>query len=710
MPQRTPLLLTATAVAASLHVAAHAQSTNAPSTETVVVTGSVSERRMADAPYAISVVDADQLRAAGPQINLSEAVARVPGVVVANRNNYAQDLQISSRGFGARAGFGVRGMRLYADGIPASGPDGQGQVSHFDLAGAQRIEVLRGPFSVLYGNSSGGVIATVSAPVREARAEAGLDLGSFGLRQFRVGAAAPITNEFDIRASASTMDWDGFRPQSEAKKKTGHLRLGWQSGNDRVVVVANVLEQPADDPLGLTRAQFEADPRQTTSQATTFDTRKELEQWQLGASWRHRFTNLGPLAEATFTPYIGRRGVTQWLAIAAATQGNPRHGGGVIDFDRDYEGVDARLTWRFTGTELVAGVAVERQRDDRRGYLNYTGTDAAPVYGQIGALRRAETNKASTEDAYVQSEFTLSPDTAVIAGLRAGRVRLSADDAFLSNGDDSGSRRFTYANPVVGMRWKAAPGLNVHASIARGFESPTLGELAYRPDGTGGFNGDLGAQKSKQLEVGAKWRSAGGAFGVDAAIFRANVSNEIGVATNAGGRQSFRNVGRTTRQGIEVAAGAQFAAQWRAAAAMTYLDAKYKSDFLACAGIPCTTPSVPVAAGNRIAGTQKGVGFAELVWLPIARTEVGLEARVASGISANDTNTEATDRTTLLALRARHVVPLGSGFDLDLLARLDNATDKAHVGSVIVNDANGRFYEPGAPRSWLLSARVVKKF
>ncbi len=678
--------------------------------ETVVVTGSVSERRLAEAPYAISVVDAEQLRSAGAQINLSEAMTRVPGMVVANRNNYAQDLQISSRGFGARAGFGVRGVRLYTDGIPASGPDGQGQVSHFDLTGAQRIEVLRGPFSVLYGNSSGGVIAAVSAPVREGRAEAGVDVGSFGLRQLRLGAAAPLSSELDIRASASAMTWDGFRPQSEAEKKTGHVRLGWQTKDDRVVVIANVLAQPADDPLGLTRAQFEADPRQTTSQAASFDTRKDLDQWQLGASWRHRFSNLGPLAEASFSAYTGRRSVTQFLAIAAGTQANARHGGGVIDFDRNYEGVDTRLTWRFTGTELVAGVAVERQADDRRGYLNYTGTQDAPVYGQIGTVRRAENNKAATQDAYVQGEFTLSPATSIVAGLRGGRVRLSADDQFLTNGDDSGSRSFTYVNPVVGLRWKAATGLNVHASVARGFESPTLGELAYRPDGTGGFNTEVEPQKSKQLELGAKWRSADGALGVDAALFRVEVDNEIGVATNAGGRQSFRNVGRTTRQGLEVGAGVRLTPSLRAATALTYLDATYKDGFLACAGIPCTAPSVPVAAGNRIAGTQKGVGFAELVWSPVARTDIGLEARVASGIVVNDTNTEATDRTTLLAVRARHVVPLGAGFDLDLLARLDNVTDKAHAGSVIVNDANGRFYEPGAPRAWLLSARVVKKF
>ena len=151
----------------------------------VVITGSIAERVVVDAPYAISVVEREALREAGPMLSLSEALVRVPGLVVNNRANYAQDLQISSRGFGARAGFGVRGVRLYADGIPATGPDGQGQVSHFDLAGAQRIEVLRGPYSVLYGNSSGGVIALVSAPAMRREAEGELDIGSFGLRQVR---------------------------------------------------------------------------------------------------------------------------------------------------------------------------------------------------------------------------------------------------------------------------------------------------------------------------------------------------------------------------------------------------------------------------------------------------------------------------------------------------------------------------------------------
>jgi iron complex outermembrane receptor protein len=677
----------------------------------VVITGSVVERALLDAPYAISVVDAPSLRVAGPMVNLSEALARAPGLTVANRNNYAQDLQISSRGFGARAGFGVRGMRLYTDGIPASMPDGQGQVSHFPIASAERIEVLRGPFSVLYGNSSGGVVALITAPVREGSAEVALDAGRFGLAQWRLGVAAPLGAGFDLRASIAGFDWDGFRPHSSASKDSGALRLGWSNGTrDRVAVHLNSLDQPADDPLGLTRTQFEADPRQTTPQATQFDTRKTARQLQAGLSWQHRFEpGMGALAESVLTAYRGERAVKQWLAIAATTQSAPRHGGGLIDFERSYHGLDARLVWRWSDVDVVTGAASERQRDERQGYLNYTGSVAAPVYGGTGALRRNETNRAQSDDAYAQLEWRFGPALALVGGVRAGRVRLATDDAFLDNGDDSGARRFSYTNPVLGLRWQPMPALRLHASAARGFESPTLGELAYRRDGSGGFNLELMPQKSRQFEVGAKWRQ-GDNLALDAALFHIAVDDEIGVATNAGGRQSFNNVGRTRRQGAELAASWRIAPQWRAQAALTLLDATHRDAFLACAGIPCTTPTVPVAAGNRIAGTQRGSAYAELAWHPDAATEFGLEARTASALTANDTNSEGAPKYTLLALRARHRIALPDGLALELLGRLDNATDKVHVGSVIVNDPNGRYYEPGTPRAWWLGLRLSKAF
>ena len=676
--------------------------------EPVVITGSLAERRAVDAPYAITVLDAATLRSSGPLVNLSEAMARVPGLVVANRNNYAQDLQISARGFGARAGFGVRGLRLYTDGIPATMPDGQGQVSHFDLAGAQRVEVLRGPFSVLYGNSSGGVIALVSAAAREGRAEGGIDVGSFGLRQVRASVAAPLGAGFDLRASAAALEWEGFRPHSAAQKKSGNLRLGYESDADRVLLLVGALDQPADDPLGLTRDQFDVDPYQTTTQAGQFDTRKTARQLQAGAAWRHRFAAAGPLRESTLTAYSGQRSVVQWLAIAAATQSNARHGGGVIDFDRSYDGVDARLAWRWDGIDLVTGAALERQRDERRGYLNYSGTVASPSYGVIGALRRDEINQARSIDVYAQLEARLGASVVASGGVRSGKVRLSAEDRYLGNGDDSGQRDLRYTNPVVGLRWTALPGLNLHASVARGFESPTLGELAYRADGSGGFNTTLRPQRSRQFELGAKWRIA--SVSLDAALFRIEVDDEIGVATNAGGRSAFQNVGRTERSGAELSLAWRFAPAWRTQLSLTLLDATYRDGFLACAGIPCSAPTVPIPAGNRIVGTQRGNAFVELVWQPAAATELALEVRAASGTAANDSNTQFAPRYALANLRASQRYTLAEGVMLELLARLDNLADRVYVGSVIVNDANGRHFEAGAPRSVLLSARVLRSF
>ena len=683
-------------------------------TETVVVTGSPRAQRVLDAPFAITSIDAAALRDAGPMVNLSEALVAVPGLVVNNRNNHAQDLQISARGFGARAGFGVRGLRLYTDGIPATMPDGQGQVAHFDLAGAQRVEVLRGPFSVLYGNSSGGVIALFGAPVTAAQAEVGFDAGSFGLRQARASVAAPLGQGLDLRASLSKLETDGFRPQSAADRRLANVRLGWQGAHDRVVLLVSDHAQDAQDPLGLSLADLQADPRGTAAVATQFNTRKTIAQTQSGVNWRHQFAEGGVLRESSLSLHSGRRSVAQVLAIPAATQANVRHGGGVIDFDRRYEGMEARLQFGWPGVDAVAGVALERQTDDRLGYENFTGTSAAPTaLGVQGRLRRDETNTAESRDAFLQADWALGPALSATAGVRSGRVAIDVSDRYISglNGDDSGSLRFDYTNPVLGLRYTAAPGWVLHASVARGFESPTLGELAYSADNSG-FNKTLQGQTSRQAELGSKWRSP--ALDVDATLFLVRTDDEIGVRTNTGGRSSFQNVGRTKRHGAELAGTWRPATGLKLQAALSWLQAEYADGFSTCTSAPCptaTNPAVAVPAGNRIAGTQRALAWAQAAW----RTgpldgEWALEWRASARTMANDLNTAAAPGYALAHLRWSGRLALGAADSLELLARVDNLFNRAHVGSVIVNDGNGRFYEPGAPRSLLLSVRWQHRF
>lgn len=700
---------------AALPLLAGAQTAPADNLEAVVITASTRAQRVIDAPYAIGVVSGESLRAAGPMINLSEAMAQVPGLVVANRNNYAQDLQISSRGFGARAGFGVRGLRLYTDGIPATMPDGQGQVGHFDLAGTERIEVLRGPFSALYGNSSGGVIAVFSQPVRETRLEAGVDLGSHGLHQLRLGVAAPIGEGFEIASSLQAMELDGFRPHSEASRGLFNLRLGWRGENDRVTVLTNHQRQRADDPLGLSRQQFTQDPDSTTPEASTYNTRKTIDQTQLGANWVHRFGDSG-LTQGQLSAYAGERNPVQYLAIAAGTQANARHGGGVIDFTRRYGGIEGRLLWRFAEqVDVVTGVNLEKQRDDRQGYENYTGPATAPVYGVQGTLRRNEINTAETREAFAQADWRFAPAWQASLGLRSGRLLVEVEDHYLragtANGDDSGERTFSYTNPVAGLRWSLSPQLTLHASAAQGYESPTLGELAYPASTTtSGFNTTLQAQTSRQFELGAKWRSAGVAL--DFALFDIRTSDEIGIAFNQGGRASYQNVGHTKRYGAELAGSWRIGPSWRTLASVSVLQATYEDNFYTCSGIPCTTPNTRVPAGNRIAGTQRTGGYAELAWTPFwsSGAETALEWRAQGSTAVNDSNSDFAAGWGIVNLRYRHRLALSAQDQLELLARIDNVADRRYVGSVIVGDANGRFFEPAMGRNALVSLRYQRKF
>jgi len=212
-------------------------------------------------------------------------------------------------------------------------------------------------------------------------------------------------------------------------------------------------------------------------------------QHQLGAQWRHDFAGSSPWwpTQAALAAYAGSRRVTQFLAIPAATQSNPRHPGGVVDFGREYMGADLRLTWRWAlddgrQAELVAGLAMDEQDEARRGYENFTGSGAARVLGVQGQLRRDEANRAATRDGFAQLRADIARDWALTLGVRSGRLSVRSADAYLSNGDDSGALHYAYTVPVAALQWRASPRLNLYVSSGRGYETPTLTELAYLRD------------------------------------------------------------------------------------------------------------------------------------------------------------------------------------------------------------------------------------
>lgn len=678
-----------------------------PSLAPVVVTVTRRAQAAFDLPASVDVVEATDIRAARAQVNLSESLGRVPGIVAQNRQNYAQDLQISSRGFGARSTFGVRGLRLYADGIPATQPDGQGQVSHFDLASASRIEVLRGPFSALYGNSSGGVISLFTEDGGpQTVVEGALFVGSDGLQ--RVGTkVSGQEGKARYVISTSRFETDGYRDHSAAERTSVNGKLRYDPSEDtRMTLVLNSLDMPdTQDPLGLTRAQYEASPSQASPSALQFNTRKSVRQNQFGGTLEQR---LSGDQSVQLTAYAGSRATRQFQAIPVATQTPASNPGGVIDLARDYRGLDAR--WSLQGQLLgrpanaTVGLSYETLDERRKGFQNFIGS----TLGVLGPLRRDENNTVRSFDQYAQTEWLFADQWTALAGVRHSRVTFKAEDQFLSNGNDSGNTRFEATNPVVGLTYHATEGVNLYATVGRGFETPTLNELAYRPTGGTGLNLGLAAATSRQAEVGVKARLAG--WQLQAAYFQANTANEIVVQTNTGGRTTFQNAGRTERRGFELSADGELSKQLGLHLAATQLDARYADGFRTCTATPCATPNVNIPAGNRIPGIPQTNLYAELRWRwPAWGFESALELRKTGRIFVDDRNSDSASGYTTAALRL--VLKQQTGpWTVREFVRVDNLFNRQHAGSVIVNEGNARYFESAPLRTWLVGVQAAYAF
>jgi iron complex outermembrane receptor protein len=637
--------------------------------DTVVLNG------RAEAPtLTVERVDAATLardaEAQDPAQALARALSRLPGVYAANRGNDAQDLQLSSRGYGARASFGVRGLRLIADGIPASAPDGQGQLGHWLIADAESLELLRGPFSALYGSASGGVIALQSRWPTVERSQAGLTLGAFGLRQASASFDRLPAEGQALSLAAQVTHRDGWRAHSASDRRLAQARWQLRTPEDQLMLVLQLQSQPAQDPLGLTAEQFAADPRQTAPQAAAFDTRKTAEQQQLGLRWQHEMAGGARLQLAS---WIGHRAVDQWQAIPLAVQMAPGHPGGVISLHRGFGGLDMRLNWApAPAHELTVGWALETQRDGRRGYLNQAGAS--------GALKRDEINRAFSSEPYAQWQWTPTAELELLAGLRASRLRFESEDRFLSNGDDSGSRTFSGLQPVAGLAWHPRPGQTWRLAAGRAAEAPTLTELAYRAQGSG-FNTDLRAQHSRQLEAG--WEQREGERRVALTAFHAETRDEISVLSSSGGRTVYTNAARTRRSGVEAAAQLPLARDWRLDLAATRLLTRVQ-------------PS-----GQPLPGVPSAHGSAELRWLGPQGLDASLGVQARARLPADDAGTARATGNALWGASVGGLLP--GQPDWHWRARADNLLDRATAASVIVNEANRRYFEPAAPRQWALS-------
>ncbi len=673
--------------------------------QTMVVTAAPTTVSELDTPAAVSVVNGDEMRQAAPRVNLSESLGAVPGLQVQNRQNYAQDLQLSIRGFGSRSTYGVRGLRIYVDGIPATMPDGQGQTSNIDIGSVDTIEVLRGPFSALYGNSSGGVInVTSQTGTQPPTVEASSYYGSFGTWHYGMKATGAVgdgshAGDVDYTVSTNRFTTHGYRDHSGARKNLANARLGVRINDvSKLTLLLNSVDIKANDAGGLTADEWRDNPRQSP-RGDQYNTRKNTRQTQAGLRYERQ---LSAQDDLSVMMYAGERETTQFQSIPRAPQLKPSHAGGVIDLTRHYQGIDTRLTHRgelLVPVTLTAGLDYENMSERRKGYENFVMVNGAPQYGDQGALRRNERNLMWNVDPYLQTQWQLTDKLSLDAGVRYSSVWFDSNDYYITpgNGDDSGDASYHKWLPAGSLKYALTDAWNVYLSAGRGFETPTINELSYRSDNQSGLNFGLKPSTNDTVEIGSKTRIGNGLF--TAALFQTNTDNEIVVDSSSGGRTSYKNAGKTRRQGMELGLDQQFGESWRLKAAWTWLDATYRTNV--CDDASCN--------GNRIPGIARNMGYASFGYQPEQGWYAGSDIRYMSDIMANDENTAKAPSWTVVGLTTGYKWSYGR-MDMDLFGRIDNLFDREYVGSVIVNESNGRYYEPAPGRNYGIGLNLAWRF
>ena len=663
--------------------------------DTIVVSANRSEQRIMDTAASINVVNSQQLHDGQPEQNLSEPLQHTPGIFALNRQNYAQDLLISSRGFGANSAFGARGIKLIVDGIPGTAADGQGQISHIDLASADHFEVMRGPFSVLYGNSAGGVINVFTE-----NGKPGSELtpyfsaGSYGQSKFGLKADGE-KNNVNYVLDAGKFHTEGSRDHSAAYRENENVKLGFKPGeNTSVTVIVNNVNLSAQDPLGLTATQLQSNPK-SAANVGAFNTRKSVDQDQAGLVISQRLNANNSL---DLTPYYGDRHTTQYLASGP---------NGVVDLHREFYGLNSK--WLHTGeiggisVNLVGGIDSNQNLDHRQTYTN--------TAGNAGAAATQDYNmEARNIDEFLQGELHPSERLSFVAGLRHSQTTLTATS---NNALSSlGSHIYQDTTGMASVQYYVFDNTNFYLSYGSGFDTPTLNQIIYsQPYVNSGTpnTGNIGLQaaRTQQTEIGLKSQINKNAQ-IIVALFDANTTNDIVIGASNGGKTAYLNAPKTNRQGLELSTQWQLSHQLQASLAYTYLDATVQQSYFELVGAASTQTSIN--SGNRIPGVPRQGLFAEMMWSKSNKSlEFAIEGRAAGSIAANDLNSAYASGYGIMNLRA--IARQNAGhWSLSEFARIDNVFDRSYVGSVIVNQANLQFYESSPGRNWLAGGKASYKF
>jgi iron complex outermembrane receptor protein len=656
----------------------HAQTTD--TLDEIVVTATRMESSIRKVPRSISVVNKDRIQNGTQQLALDEALAGVPGLYMQNRYNFAQDLRISLRGFGARSSFGIRGVKIIVDGIPETLPDGQGGVDGIDLGSASKIEVLRGPASSLYGNASGGVISVQSERGSEQPfVEGTLAGGSYDYRkaQFKAAGEAGV---MDYMVNLSTQELDGYRDHSRFEGTILNTKFGFElSEHDELLVALNHSDQPmAQDPGGINAAQAASDPSSARDRNVLFDAGEALDQQRLGIVYRNDRAG----GELMLRNYYVWRDFSNRL---------PFVGGGAVNLDRFYYGLGGQYSLNHLADErlgLTFGIDLDRQDDNRKRFDNNTG--------DLGSMVFDQDEKVDSNGVFVQGQYEFNELWQLSAGLRYDQITYDVRDNYLDNGDDSGKRDFSETSPSLGLSYALDSG-TLFASYSFSFETPTTTELA-NPDGSGGFNQDIQAQTADNYEVG--YKSTVGNLFYEISLFRINLDNELVPfeLPASPGRTFYQNSGKSSRDGVEAALAWHHDSGFGAELSYTWSDFSF-DQFMDDNGNDFS--------GNQSPGQPQHFAYLGLSY----RTDPGLAATfetIYSGeLYANNANSVKVNDYVISNFRVSYEFTGGNWLFRPYLG-VNNIFDETYNSNIRINAFGGRYYEPAPPRNYF--AGIVVNF
>jgi iron complex outermembrane receptor protein len=632
---------------------------------------------------SVTVIDSDAIHRSRLATGLDEALAFVPGVVAQNRWNYSVDERVAIRGFGARSNFGLRGVKVLLDGVPQTLPDGQSQLNGLDLSLVNRIEILRGGSSALYGNASGGVLAftTNSVPSEPWTISARAEGGTFGTSKEELVAGARVGTA-GATLAISSFSTDGFRQQSATDERRLSFGLDWAaSSNTSFTLRLGAADDPhARNPGALTATEYAANSDSASAVNIRRGADKAVTQTQLALGVRHDAGRW----HFDATLYGLTRGLENPLATPPPSPASSNEGTWV-GIDRLVGGGRASATIDLSGPSVTSGIDVQGLRDNRTNWRSVGGV-------QTDTLLLDQTERVAETGLFTQVTWPIGERVTFRAGARQDINQFSVADHFLSDGDASASRTMQATSGNGGVALHLGRAFTMWTNVATVFETPTTTELANRPDGSGGFNPNLNPQRSVTEELGARGRA--GHLSFDVAAYHTITNDAIVPFMEVAGRTYYQNAGSTRTQGLEAGLA------WTLRPGLLLLGTWSLTD--AVFGeyrIPGPT-STDTLDGHELAGIPRNVARLGIQGAIGRGFLIDIDQAFSSGMFGDDDNKIAIAGWDAGITGAR-IAWRGQSGRLALAPFLAamNIFDRRYVGSVTTNGTGGRVFEPAAGRT-----------